>query len=67
MMTETPPEAPVPDDTPTADGVPEDRLTGYAFYDTLIQAYTGGVYPSKAKARKGEEDCRGDRYVLRRV
>lgn len=96
-MTETPPEAflpdpaeepsppeppeppePVDEDDPArdADGVTEDRLTGVAFYDTLLGCYVGGVYPSKTAARKGEDRIREfvagdraarDRYVLRRV
>lgn len=83
-MTETPPEAFLPDpaEEPSppeppepadssdpardADGVAEDRLTGVAYFDTLLACYVGGVYPSKAAARKAE-DYKGGRYVLRRV
>lgn len=56
------------DQTPTADDVAEDRLTGYAVYDNVEGHYLNGVERGRgAKARADKRAGDDARYSVRRV
>lgn len=50
-----------------ADGVAEDRLTGYAVYDNLEGHYLNGVERGRGAKARADKRADGDRFTVRRV
>jgi hypothetical protein len=62
-----PPEVDDLDPERPADGVDEDRLTGYAVYDNLEAHYLNGVERGRGAKARADKRADGDRFTVRRV